>query len=278
MTIYEQIQRALDYIEGGLSSRLRRDRAAREAGMSSRSFDHWFWAVMGHSFKEYVKRRRLAEAQALLAGTEARVIDIALDVGYGSHEAFSRAFKAEFGVSPLVARKVASSVRGLLKPNLIKEMYMGVVIKELPGMFAATFDGFGQDSESKAHEKLESWAKDHPSRGRPRRVFGYNIDLEGNLDSNPRNVGYRVLATIDDRVEAGGARSERIHPGKFAVTGIEGSADDGTGQWIMDGWKRMNDMIKEKGFKAKKPIRWFEEELEPSAPGNFRLDLYLEIE
>jgi AraC-like DNA-binding protein len=36
----------------------------------------------------------------LLQGTESKVIEIALDSGYGSHEAFSRAFRNEFGVSP----------------------------------------------------------------------------------------------------------------------------------------------------------------------------------
>ncbi len=45
MTIYEQIQNALDRIETTLDS-TRRDEAAREAGMSVRSFQHYFWAVM----------------------------------------------------------------------------------------------------------------------------------------------------------------------------------------------------------------------------------------
>jgi hypothetical protein len=37
-------------------------------------------------------------------------------------------------------------------------------------------------------------------------------------------------------------------------------------------------MIDEKGYKVKRRGRCFEEELEPSKPGNLRLDLYLEIE
>jgi hypothetical protein len=206
------------------------------------------------------------------------VIDIALRVGYQSHEAFSRAYKAEFGVSPAIARrKVATSLRGLEKPNLVKEMYMGVVIKELPDMLAVAFDGYAPEPESNAHAGLDAWSAQHPVSGRPPRIFGYNIDRDGNLDCKPQNIGYRFIATIESPAEAGGARVLHIQAGKFAVTGIEGKADS-TGEWIGQGWQRLNAMIAEKGFKVKSPVRWFEEELEPSQPGNLRLDLYLEIE
>jgi len=277
MTIYEQIQSALDYIEGRLFSDLRLDGAAREAGMSSRSFHHWFWAVTGYSFKEYVVKRRMSEAQVLLSTTDERVIDIALRVGYESHEAFSRAFKNVFGASPVIARKVATAARGLAKPNLVKEMYMGVIIKELPDMDVVAFDGYEPEPETKAHQKLEAWAKKHPPKGKPRRVFGYNIDRAGNLDCNPQNVGYRFIAAIDDPAEAEDAKTMRLGRGKYAVTGTEGEAN-GIGGWIGAGWKRLNAMIAEKGFTVKRPARWFEEELEPSKPGMLRLDLYLEIE
>ena len=46
----------------------------------------------------------------------------------------------------------------------------------------------------------------------------------------------------------------------------------------MEGWGRLNKMIKQSNYIIKKSIRWFEEELEPLIPGNLRLDLYLEIE
>jgi AraC-like DNA-binding protein len=278
MTIYEQVQRALDYMEGRLFARQSQARAAGEAGMSSRSFHRYFWAVTGYSYKEYLVKRRLEEARAMLARSDARVVDIALAVGYGSHEAFSRAFKLEFGISPFRSRKEAPTGCGLEKPNLIKEMYMGVIIKELPEMLAVAFDGFAPEPESKAHAKLEAWEKKHPVNGKPRRVFGYNIDLAGNLYHQPNNPGYRFLAVIESPQEAGGERIEKIAAGKFVVTGIEGSTLNGDPTWIGEGWGKLNRMIKEKGFNVKPCPRWFEEELEPTVPSNLRLDLYLEIE
>jgi len=156
---------------------------------------------------------------------------------------------------------------------------MGVIMKELPRMLAVAFDGFAPEPEGKAGEKLAAWNKTHPAKGRPRRTFGHNIDLQGNLDSNPKNVGYRFLTSIEDEAEGAGERIMVIEPGRFAVTGIEGSfEEDPTGTFIAAGWSKMNAMIKEKGLRVRAPPRWFEEELEPQKPGNLRLDLYLEIE
>jgi hypothetical protein len=54
---------------------------------------------------EYVKKRRLYCAGLMLCETQASVLDIALQVGYESHEGFTRAFKARFGLPPLQYRK-----------------------------------------------------------------------------------------------------------------------------------------------------------------------------
>lgn len=53
----------------------------------------------------YIKKRRLSHAARELVYTERRVIDIALDHGFESGEAFSRAFKAVYHTSPACYRK-----------------------------------------------------------------------------------------------------------------------------------------------------------------------------
>lgn len=286
MTIYEQIQKSVDYLEARIAqgAAIRgegdaaRSLAAREAGMSDRSFVTWFQAVTGLTFGEYARRRRLDRARALLDDAGSSVLEIALDSGYRSHEAFTRAFADEFGVTPADYRKGRPFRPGLGKLALIKEMYMGIIVKELADMAAAYFDGFAPDSESKAHDALDAWRARHPGSGKPRRVFGHNIDRAGNPSCDPDNEGYRLLATLESGEDAGDAKTTIIRGGKFLVTGIEGSFEsDPTGKWIQDGWKRMNALIAEKGFRPARAPRWFEEELEPSRPGNLRLDLYLEI-
>jgi len=56
---------------------------------------------MGETLGDYLRRRRLeVAALRLLTGPKTPVLQIALSVGFGSSEAFARAFKARFGVSP----------------------------------------------------------------------------------------------------------------------------------------------------------------------------------
>jgi AraC family transcriptional regulator len=52
----------------------------------------------------YVRARRLSEAAKSLQRGSARILDVALSVGYGSHEAFSRAFRDHFGFTPVEVR------------------------------------------------------------------------------------------------------------------------------------------------------------------------------
>lgn len=278
MTIYEQIQRALDYIEDNLSGEIRQERVAREAGMSPRSLQSYFQAVTGYSYKEYLVRRRLCTAARHLSSTDRKILEIALDIGYQNHESFTRAFKSEFDVSPLEFRQRRLSLNGLERLQLYKEIYMGIVVKELPEMMCVTFEGFAPESERKAKEALEGWARNGPGPAGRRRVFGHNIDAGGNIENNPDNTGYKFYAVIRDAKEARGARVEVVAAGKFVVTGIEGNfVDDPTGGFIRQGWERMNAMVKEKGYSLKTNGRWFEEELEPRTEGNLRLDLYAEI-
>lgn len=281
MTIYEQIQRSLEYIEKHLFSRLTADHAAEQAFMSVRSYYTYFQAVTGYSFKEYVIKRRIAEAVLLLRSTEDQVVDIALRVGYESHEAFSRAFKKEIRMTPVECRSGERGVQALGKLQLIKEMYMGVIVKDLPEMRSVAFKGFAPNPEEKAFAALEAWKKENSIGEVPCRVFGHNIDRQGSMSCEPVNEGYKVLMTIENVAldDDDPVQRETIPAGTFVVTGIEGNfEDDPGGSWITEGWRRMNRMVEKKGYRAKQPWRWYEESLEPSKPGNLRLDLYLEIE
>jgi hypothetical protein len=240
--------------------------------MSERSFSQWFWAVTGRSYGNYALRRRLEEAAGLLlASDDRRILEIALDLGYGSHEAFTRAFTGAFGISPSVFRKVRPGLRLEGKLNLIKEMYMGVLIKDLPAMEAVCFSAIGQNCERTAAVVRDEWMRNHPPAGKPRRVFGHNIDSEGKQENMPDNTGYKFYVSLDAGEAATlgseGVPVESLPAGRFAVTGVEGPLD-APGSFIGEGWKRLSDMMAAKGMKAKEPVRWFEEELEPSAPGS----------
>lgn len=73
---------------------------ARETGLSSYHFLRTFEHVTGVTPHQYVLRARLREAAMRLASERDKVLDIALDCGFGDVSNFNRAFRAEFGISP----------------------------------------------------------------------------------------------------------------------------------------------------------------------------------
>jgi AraC family transcriptional regulator len=93
-------QKALWYIESHLASALTLDEVAAIAGVSRFHMVRAFAAATGFSVMRYVRARRLSEAARALANGAPDILSVALDADYGSHEAFTRAFRDHFGVTP----------------------------------------------------------------------------------------------------------------------------------------------------------------------------------
>lgn len=64
-----------------------------------------FKEIAGMPFREYLRLRKLAFALKELRDNDKNILDIALDYGFTTHEAFSRAFKTSYGVTPSDYRK-----------------------------------------------------------------------------------------------------------------------------------------------------------------------------
>lgn len=101
--------RALFVIERNLAAELTLDEVAARCNVSLFHLSHAFGETTGMSVGAYIRRRRLTEAARRLAQGEASILAVAADSGYGSHEAFTRAFKAQFGVTPDAMRKTAAT-------------------------------------------------------------------------------------------------------------------------------------------------------------------------
>jgi AraC family transcriptional regulator len=108
----DRMQRVTEYIDRHLDRALDLDTLAAVAHFSPFHFHRLFSAWMGETVGDYLRRRRCEiAATRLVAQPRVAVLQLALAVGFGSAEAFTRAFKARFGVSPTSWRQQQSALR-----------------------------------------------------------------------------------------------------------------------------------------------------------------------
>ena len=95
-----RVTRAVRIIEESDESQPTVQRLALEAGLSPYHFLRTFTQLTGITPHQYVRRTRLREAAMRLSTGRAKVLDVALDCGFGDMSNFNRAFRNEFGLSP----------------------------------------------------------------------------------------------------------------------------------------------------------------------------------
>jgi AraC family transcriptional regulator len=110
MNYCENIQKSLDYIEENIKEDIDIEAVVRQSGYSITHFYRIFQALMEESIKEYIIKRKLSNAAVELAGTNKRLIEIAVDYGFHSQEVFTRAFTRLFQVTPGRYRKSKNSI------------------------------------------------------------------------------------------------------------------------------------------------------------------------
>ncbi len=118
----EPVRRAVWYIESHFAEPIGLEEVASASGMSRFHLSRIFAQATGRSMTSYLRGRRLSEAARMLAGGDQDILPVALSVGYGSHEAFTRAFRAFFGVTPESIRAQGSADHlDLMEPFVMSE-------------------------------------------------------------------------------------------------------------------------------------------------------------
>src|SRR5260370_14935997 len=114
-------QKALWFIESHLADQLTLDEIAGVAGISRFHMVRSFAAATGLAVMRYVRARRLSEAARALAGGAPDILTLALEADYGSHEAFTRAFRDHFGVTPEAVRSSTCLVKLTLQEAIVMD-------------------------------------------------------------------------------------------------------------------------------------------------------------
>lgn len=170
----EVISQCIEFIEENIKSDLTPDLIANKCGYSTFHFYRIFNISQGMSLMEYVKKRRLSlSATKLFAGN--RIIDIALEYGFDTHNGFTKAFKKEYGFSPsqyikrmegYYSKKSIYKIGGyIMNPVIVKKSAFkvagyGIKTDISSGNFTKDVASFwsnynGENLESKMYEILE---------------------------------------------------------------------------------------------------------------------------
>lgn len=198
---------------------------AKVAAFAPHHFHRIFRAQRGESVMQRVRRLRLTRAAKSLTYSDASVLTIALDAGYGSHEAFTRAFSEQFAQTPSqhrsrptprIAQHLISSETSPL-PN--------VEIQTLPALRVLALRHHGPFGEvGGAFAQLAMWAQ---KTGRwPRRQVGLCPDDPDLVAEEKLRIDACLVLDDDDVVEDTGGlplKEHKIPGGRFAVLVHEGT-------------------------------------------------------
>ena len=95
-----RIQTTIDFIEDNLHNEFGIKDLAEAADMSQWHYQRVFRATVGETVKNYIRSRRLSHAATALLASSLNILEIALEAGFDSNEAFTRAFRSQFGITP----------------------------------------------------------------------------------------------------------------------------------------------------------------------------------
>lgn len=181
------ITKTIWLIESRSADPLTLDEMAGHAGVSRSHLSRIFPLATGYSISAYLRGRRLSEAAKALAGGAPDILAVALDAGYGSHEAFTRAFRDQFGMTPDEVRRR----RSLDNLNIVEPLPMHTntavklpepVIERRPVMRIAGLMGRHEMSDSNGIP--QQWQQ-----------FGAYI---GNVQGAVPGAAYGVVADADE--------------------------------------------------------------------------------
>jgi AraC family transcriptional regulator len=100
------IQHSIDYMEENLFHTLSLKSVAKHVHVSAWHFHRLFGIVAGEQAAMYIRKRRLSIAALKLLESDKRIIEIAVELGFSSHESFTRSFKQITGITPEQYRKL----------------------------------------------------------------------------------------------------------------------------------------------------------------------------
>ncbi len=277
MNYYEQVQKAIDYIEQNININVELTSISREASMSLSGFYRMFYSLTGYTIKEYIRLRRISDACELIQEGDFSILDIAIMYGFQSNEAFSRAFRKIVGINPSLYRNRKGTEFSFNKIDLLSvyftdqrndlvEKYPDIkVLKNINPMRVASHLYFGEEPEHKAISRVVKLANKYKLE--EYRIFGYDTS-----DSLKREYGYEACITVPGDFECleDDIIIKTIPGGRYAVTLVKVKE-------IRNAWKRFANWLLLSPYKQG-THQWLEEHVEGTNDDmEYKVQIFLPI-
>jgi AraC family transcriptional regulator len=246
------------YIDAHLDQNLDLATLAEVAHFSAFHFHRLFAAWMGETLGDYLRRRRLEWAAVrLISQPDTPVLDIALGVGFGSAEAFARAFKGRFGMSATAFREQQAQQRmapagasnsnpgqangnpdqaprhaldddGVSTPAMEPAMEVHVVDRQPVKIAYMRYIGpYGPAVAEFWQQALAPWMIAHGLMGAAR----YGIAHDDPAITAPEKCRYDACVEVPADFTVSGALSTTLPAGKYACTRYYGNGADIAAVW-----------------------------------------------
>lgn len=261
-----RINRVHDYIDAHLAEPLDLAELAAVAHFSPWHFHRVFLGITGETLADCVRRRRLeAAARRLLATPPQPALRIALDVGFGSAEVFTRAFKTHFGMTPGAWRRggwrtwcdahqaqLRKLSQGLRKSNQVVATLFDedawtrpdpATVQELQAMHVdirtlapqrvayLRYTGpFAGDGVARTWQRFVAWFLSAGLMRKPRTRYG--VTQDNPEITPPERCRYDCCIAVDDDVQPQGEIGvQTLAGGTYACAPFDGTAADIHGAW-----------------------------------------------
>jgi len=247
----------IEHIDRHLDDKLDLATLSGVANFSEFHFHRLFHALIGEPLGDYVRRRRLELAAIRLRSQpDVPVLDVALAVGFGSTEAFARAFRTRFGCTPTVyrkskhdqlARKAGQAPRFDARKDggpSTQELVMNVKIVDRKPVHVAYLRYTGPVGPGIGKfwmQTVAPWMETNNLMGRER----YGISLDDPSVTNPAQCRYDAcVASADGEALTGNPQRKVIPGGKYAALRFKG-----TGAQIGAAWDALlRDWLPQSGM------------------------------
>lgn len=233
MDYTERLKKVTDYIGQHLDDDLSLERLSDVACFSKHHFHRIFTAMTGLSLYQYVRWLRLKRASyQLLHKEDKSIIDIAVQAGFESHEAFTRAYKKQFNRTPSETRSTGINPTWTLeRPYVLphhKGKEMKVEIRQNPSIRLAMLEHVGDPAlVPETVNQLIAWAKSQTIDLKPKAGNAFGLAYDDPKTTPKANFRFGLGIKVPEQYELNDPITECYLPaGRYAVATHYGSHDN----------------------------------------------------